>query len=105
MVSGLGERLQQQRESMHISQKEVAAALNVSPSIISNYENGERTPSVENLMALARIYCCTTDYLLGIEKTNRYSLDTNMLTESQIKMLQQFLYEFDKQRSITPERT
>lgn len=93
MVNGLGERLQKQRELMHISQKEVAAALNVSPSIISNYENGERTPSVENLMALAHIYRCTTDYLLGLEKTNRVSLDTNMLTNSQLNALQQFLNE------------
>lgn len=96
MVNGLGERLQKQRELLRISQKEVAAVLNVSPSIISNYENGERTPSVENLMALAHIYRCTTDYLLGLEKSNKINLDTSMLNNTQINALQQFLREMTK---------
>ena len=70
MVNGLGERLQKSRTVLKLSQKEVANSLNVSPAVISNYEKGERTPSVEMLMALARLYHCSTDYLLGFEKDN-----------------------------------
>lgn len=68
MVQGLGERLQQKRACLKISQKEAAEAIGVSYSIISNYEKNERTPSLEKLMALANLYHCSVDYLLGIEK-------------------------------------
>lgn len=38
MINGLGERLQEQRTTHKLSQREVALALNVSPTVISNYE-------------------------------------------------------------------
>lgn len=91
MVNGLGQRLQQQRILMNISQKQAALAIDVSASIISNYESGERTPSVEKLMALAGLYRCSVDYLLGIEKTASVSIDVSMLNEKQIHLLQNFL--------------
>lgn len=91
MVNGLGERLQEQRLNMRISQKEAANAIGVSPSIISNYESSERTPSVENLMALAGLYRCSVDYLLGISNSSRTSIDVSMLTEQQLLLLQNFL--------------
>ena len=52
MVQGLGERLQQKRSSIKLSQKEVANAVGVNPSVISNYENGERTPGWESVMEI-----------------------------------------------------
>ena len=70
MINGLGDKLQKLRTQFNMSQKEVAVAINTSPSIISNYESGERTPSVENLMALANLYHCSTDYLLGFQPTD-----------------------------------
>ena len=96
MVNGLGERLQQQRQLLNLSQKEVAAAIGISASIISNYESAERVPSVENLMALAGLYRCSVDYLLGICSKNRINIDTTMLNDKQIKLLQNFLYELGK---------
>ena len=91
MIHGLGERLYEQRTKLRISQKEAAVVIGVSPSIISNYETGERTPSVEKLMALANLYHCTTDYLLGLEKVPVSTLDTSMLSDSQLQLLQRFL--------------
>lgn len=91
MVNGLGERLEQARVNLHLSQKEVAAAIGASASVISNYESGERTPSVENLMALAGLYRCSTDYLLGVKKHSGSYLDTSMLSEGQKMLLQGFL--------------
>lgn len=91
MVQGLGNRLMEQRLLRKLSQKEVAAAIKVSVSVISNYEHGERTPSVETLMALAGVYRCSVDYLLGIDKGNSVGIDTSMLTEKQVVLLQEFL--------------
>ena len=96
MVQGLGERLQQKRSSIKLSQKEVANAVGVNPSVISNYENGERTPSVEVLMSLASLFHCSVDYLLGIEKTSRAIIDVSMLKDEQIARLQYFLSSINK---------
>ena len=70
------------------SQRAVAKQLELSPSIISGYETGERTPSVENILALAYLYRCSPDYLLGKEK-DQYSASLNAdgLTKEQINAL------------------
>ena len=97
MIYGLGERLHEQRLLKKLSQKEVADAINVSASIVSNYENNERTPSLEILMSLARLYHCSTDYLLGFEKMEKDKvLDVSMLTNEQRRLLQHFLYGLKK---------
>lgn len=65
MINGLPDRLRDMRIQFGLSQRSVAKHLDVSPSIISSYETGERTPSTENLLALSYLYHCSTDYLLG----------------------------------------
>ena len=64
MINGLPEKLKKLRQKQGYSQQKVAKRLEVSPSIISGYETGERTPSVEMLLALSYLYRCSTDYLL-----------------------------------------
>ena len=91
MVQGLGSRLQEQRLKMKLSQKQAANLIDVSPSLISNYEASERTPSLENLLSLAALYHCSTDYLLGIDKIPMKSIDVSMLDDKQLFLLQQFL--------------
>lgn len=92
MIQGFGERLQNLRRIRNLSQKEVANALGISPSVLSNYESSERTPSLENLIALADFYHCSTDYLVGFEKhTPSATLDVSSLTEEQIQLLRAFL--------------
>lgn len=91
MIQGLGERLTEQRILRKLSQKDVASSVGVSVSVISNYEHGERTPSVENLMALAALYRCSVDYLLGLDKVGTVGIDTSMLNEKQVVLLQEFL--------------
>ena len=92
MVYCLGQRLQEQRRLKNLSQKEVAKSIGISASIVSNYESGERTPSVEILIALARLYHCSTDYLLGFDKIDKDRLlDVSMLNEEQRTLLQHFL--------------
>lgn len=99
MIHGLGERLQEQRQLKNLTQKEVAKTINVSAPIVSNYEKGERTPSLEVLMALARLYQCSTDYLIGFEKIEKDQyLDISMLNEEQQKLLQHFLYSLQNQK-------
>lgn len=92
MIRGLPDRLKELRQLNHFSQKEVAAKLNISPSIVSGYETGERTPSVENLLAISYLYNCSTDYLLGKSKETPFiTLDVNGLTAEQVGALNLFI--------------
>ena len=98
MVYGLGERLQKQRQLLNLSQKDVASAIGVSASVISNYESSERVPSVENIMALAILYRCSVDYLLGIKNDTGIKIDLTMLNDSQIQLLQNFLLSLNQKK-------
>ena len=97
MIYGLGERLQEQRLLQNLSQKEVADIINVSPSIVSNYERSERVPSLEILVSLARLFHCSTDYLLGFQSNdNDNTLNVSMLSMEQKAVLQHFLTSLKK---------
>ncbi|MBP3622495.1 MAG: helix-turn-helix transcriptional regulator [Oscillospiraceae bacterium] len=88
MIKGLPEKLRTMRKSFSYSQKEVADRLGVSPSIVSGYETGERTPSAEVLLSLSYLYKCSTDYLLGKQADSpQIVLDISDLTEKQIAAL------------------
>lgn len=85
MIKGLPQKLQTLRTKYGYSQKQVAEKLGVSPSIVSGYETGERTPSTEILLALSYLYNCSTDYLLGKQVDRpQLVLDVEGLTDEQI---------------------
>lgn len=65
MIQGLPQKLKELRTKYSYTQKEVAVKIGVSPSIVSGYETGERTPSAEVLLSLSYLYNCSSDYLLG----------------------------------------
>ena len=88
MIKNLAGRLKELRIQNKLTQKQASELLGISPSIISGYETGERTPSAEILLSLSYLYKCSTDYLLG--KSNDMPtilLDTNGLTPNQIKAI------------------
>ena len=92
MVYELAKKLRDLRLKSKLSQKEVAKRLGISASIVSAYEVEERTPSVEILLALASLYKCSSDYLLGLERTMpQRTLDVTDLTEDQINALQELI--------------
>ncbi|MCI8554302.1 MAG: helix-turn-helix transcriptional regulator [Clostridiales bacterium] len=64
----LGEKLARLREEFDISQKELAAQLNVGRSTISAYEKGTAQPSYDVLIRLAEFYGVNLDYLFGRTK-------------------------------------
>ena len=57
-------RLKQLRKQRGMTQTEVAAAIGVTRSVVSLYETEMRQPSPDMIVALARLYGVSTDYLL-----------------------------------------
>lgn len=88
MIKDLPNRLRELRIKYGYSQKAVSQKLGISPSIVSGYESGERTPSTEVLLSLAYLYGCSTDYLLGKQNDNsQLVLDVSGLSDKQINAI------------------
>ncbi len=84
MIKGLPEKLKALRTQHGFSQKQVADKLGVSPSIVSGYETGERTPSTEILLAISYLFNTSTDFLLGRQAADpRTLLDISKMTDAQ----------------------
>ena len=64
-TSVFGKRLAQLRKGKKLSQTQLAKQLSTSISVISRYERGEMTPSIDNAKKLAGLLDTTVGYLLG----------------------------------------
>ena len=57
-------RLKDMRSDAKLTQKEVAAKLNMSQTGYSKYETGERIPTVENFCILANYFGTSLDFMM-----------------------------------------
>ena len=88
MIKGLPEKLRLLRIKYGYSQKQVADKIGVSPSVVSGYETGERTPSTEVLLSLSYLYNTSSDYLLGRQENSPEStINVDGLTDAQLTAL------------------
>ena len=67
MKQAFGEILKDLRLEKGIGQVELAKSINVSKGIISLWENGLREPKLSNLVALAKFFKVSIDYLAGFD--------------------------------------
>lgn len=92
MIKDLPQKLRALRVKYGYSQKQVAEKIGVSPSIVSGYETGERTPSTEILLSLSYLYNCSTDYLLGKQaQAPQTAINTDGLTDKQIASIMELV--------------
>lgn len=100
MSNELGQKLKDLRMANNIKRSAIANLLNVSVSAVSMWENGDRTPRIEQIKRLADIYGCSFEYIVGecAEELNKLSIKQylllemiNRLTDEQIEILSNFL--------------
>lgn len=60
----LGARISALRREAGMNQAELAKLLKISPSTVGMYEQGRREPSADTLVAMAKIFDISLDYLL-----------------------------------------
>ena len=100
MIKDLPQKIKHLRNEYGYSQKEVASILKVSPSIVSGYETGERTPSTEVLLSLSYLYGCSTDYLLGKQYlAPKHIIDVSGLTDKQIRAISTLIYSIKEDKN------
>lgn len=64
-------RIRDLREDMDLTQKQLADYLHIRQNTYSQYETGQRQLPLDALIALARYYRTSTDYLLGLTDERR----------------------------------
>ncbi len=65
----LAQRMKELRLEKKMKQVEVAEAIGISTTAYCNYEYGQRDPQTATLVALAKLYHVSTDYLLGVNES------------------------------------
>ncbi len=66
-MNNFGENLKILRMELGLGQVELAKQLNVSKGIISLWENGLREPNMSSLIAIAKFFKVSIDYIVGLE--------------------------------------
>lgn len=76
----INERIYKLRKQAGMSQEELASLLNVSRQSVSKWEVKESNPDLNNVIKLAEIFNCTSDYLLlgnkEVKKTKKPNNET-----------------------------
>lgn len=65
MNNMIGERLKRARLDAGLTQEALAARLDLSSAAISQYENGDRSPSLDVFLRIIDILHVTPEYILG----------------------------------------
>ncbi len=106
------ERLKELREQNKLSKRKAAKLIGVSQPAYLRYESGERTPSVQVVKEIAKVFHTSVDYLYG--ESNNPSPDTieinksesedifnlvekcNTMSDSQLKRILAYVDKIDK---------
>lgn len=77
----IGERLKQLRIKNGLKQQELANMFGLSSGTISFYESEQRKPDIDFIVAVAKYFDVSTDYLLGLTNaTDKGNIDISKVT-------------------------
>jgi len=68
----IGSKIMTLRKKFNLSQSELAKKVEVSRTIIGNYERNENTPSIDILLKIANTFDVSVDYLIGEGSLSTY---------------------------------
>lgn len=82
----LGENIRKLRNTIGLTQVELAYRLGVTKQCVSNWENGNISPSVEMTLKISEVFSVSTDVLLGLD--DRQYIEVTGLTDEEIAHIQ-----------------
>ena len=83
------------REQAGISQSQLAKKLDVTRSSVNAWEMGLSTPTTQYIVALAKLFHVSADYILGLESEQTISLRS--YSDAEIALILNLLRYFDDQ--------
>ena len=88
----IGERLSEIRKDHGDTQADLAARLNVSLAAVRSWEQEKSSPSHEMLVSICKLYQVSSDYLLGLTRTDPYQAQRQRerLTSEELAEMQMY---------------
>ncbi len=79
------EKIKELRENAGLSQSQLAKKLDISRSAVNAWEMGLSMPTTQYVVAMAKLFHVTSDFLLGIE--SGYTLRIENYTEEELALV------------------
>lgn len=92
----ISERIRQLREQAGFSQSMLAKKLDVTRSSVNAWEMGISAPTTQYVVAMAKLFHVSADYLLGMESVLQLSLDG--YTPEETRLVFDLIKYFDERR-------
>ncbi len=92
----IGSRIKELRDNAGLSQSQLAKKLDVSRSAVKAWEMGFSTPTTQYVVAMAKLFHVSADYLLGIDQTRSIRIDH--YTEEEMALVYSLIQYIDKQK-------
>lgn len=81
----IAEKIKSLREARRITQSELARQLGITRNGVNSWEQGLSTPSPASIVELAKFFCVSTDYLLGVSSSQ--AVDATGLSQRDVALL------------------
>ncbi|MBE6945029.1 MAG: helix-turn-helix transcriptional regulator [Ruminococcaceae bacterium] len=88
------DKIKELREQAGDSQAQLAKKLDVTRSAVNAWEMGLSTPTTQYIVALAKLYHVSTDYILGVTPDRTISL--RGYSEDEVRLVLDLLRYFDR---------
>lgn len=92
----ISEKIRELREKAGFSQSQLAKKLDVTRSSVNAWEIGLSTPTTQYVVALAKLFHVSADYLLGLESQHAIILDG--YRQEEIEVLYSLIRYFDRDK-------
>lgn len=89
----ISEKIKELRERAGLSQAQLAKKLDVTRSSVNAWEMGLSTPTTQYIVAFAKLFHVSTDYILGMEQ--EYAISMRDYSEEEISLVLNMLRYFD----------
>ncbi len=93
----ISDKIKMLREQYNYSQSDLAEKLHIARTSVLAWENQTSVPAMKHIIALAKLFRVSTDYLLEVENKRMLSLDG--LNEEEINIICNLLNYFDKDKT------
>lgn len=91
----ISDKIKELREQAGFTQTQLAKKLDVTRSSVNAWEMGLSTPTTQYVVSLANLFHVSTDYILGIDTEQTFSLKG--YTESEVSLILHLLHYIDSQ--------
>lgn len=83
-LNNFGQRISEMRKNKNLTQEELALRLGVTAQALSKWERGQSMPDVALLADICQALDVSSDYLLGVEQTQRLTENSDESAQNEI---------------------